>query len=303
MNKTRKWGLIDMALITLKTQALTVTLDSVGAVLHSIKANGGEYLWQGDPTYWKRRDANLFPYVGRLTDGKYIYRGREYPMTIHGFCIGTEFAIEDRSETAVSFLLADSPERLDCYPFAFRFRVSYRLEGSRIIKTCTVENRDEKTMHFGLGGHPGFNVPLCGEGAFADWYLEFSRPCDPVRVDLDPENYRFAGTYSPFPLTDGRRIPLTHALFDFDAVVLGGVDRTVSLKSEKSTHSVTVSFPDMPFVGFWHAPHTDAPYVCIEPWVSLPSHSAYVEDLEKQEHLIALPAGETYVNTMTIDIR
>ena len=292
-----------MALITLQNDALTVTLDSCGAVLHSIRANGGEYLWQGDAAYWKRRDANLFPYVGRLTDGKYIYRGREYPMTIHGFCIGTEFEVASRSETAVSFLLTDSPERLACYPFAFCFRVSYRLEKNRIVKTCTVENRDEKTMHFGLGGHPGFNVPLFGEGDFTDWYLEFSRPCQPFRVDFDPENYRITGSTQPFALEGGTKLPLTHALFDLDAVVLGNIDRTVSLRSEKSARSVTVCFPDMPFVGFWHAPHTDAPYVCIEPWVSLPSHSAYVEDLEKQDHLIALAAGETYVNTMTIEIR
>lgn len=292
-----------MALITIQNAQLAVTLDSVGAVLHSIRANGGEYLWQGDAKYWKRRDANLFPYVGRLTDGKYTYRGREYPMTIHGFCIGTEFAVESCAEDRVSFVLTDSPERLACYPFAFAFHVAYVLDGSRIVKTCTVENRGADTMHFGLGGHPGFQVPLLGAGDFTDWYLEFSQPCEPVRVDLDPENYRFAGTYSPFPLTDGRRIPLTHALFDLDAVVLGNVDRTLSIKSGRSAHSVTVSFPDMPFVGLWHAPHTDAPYVCIEPWVSLPSHSAYVEDLETQEHLIALPAGRSYVNTVTIDIR
>ena len=34
--------------------------------------------------------------------------------------------------------------------------------------------------------------------------------------------------------------------------------------------------------------------VCIEPWVSLPSHSAFVEDITKQAHLIHLNAGDTY---------
>ena len=48
----------------------------------------------------------------------------------------------------------------------------------------------------------------------------------------------------------------------------------------------------MGFLGLWHAPKTDAPYVCVEPWVSLPSHSAYVEDFAKQEHLISLNAGK-----------
>lgn len=84
--------------------------------------------------------------------------------------------------------------------------------------------------------------------------------------------------------------------------MLGNVSRELTLRSSKSSRSVTVSFPDMPFVGLWHAPKTDAPYVCIEPWVSLPSHSAFVEDFAKQAHMIHLPAGETYRNEMTITL-
>ena len=78
--------------------------------------------------------------------------------------------------------------------------------------------------------------------------------------------------------------------------------RQVSIKSSKSSRSVTVEYPHMPFLGLWHAPKTDAPYVCIEPWVSLPSHSTYIEDLETQEHLIALESGKTYENVITITL-
>lgn len=291
-----------MALTTIQNDHLTVVLDSTGAVLHSIVRDGTEYLWQGDARYWKRRDANLFPYVGRLTDGKYIYNGKEYPMGTHGFCIGTEFAPETQTSDSASFVLTDSEERRAAYPFRFAFRVAYRLDGARIVKKCTVENRGDETMYFGLGGHPGFNVPLAGDGEFSDWQLEFSEPCSPMRVDLDEATYRLAGTEHAFPLKDGKILPLTHSLFDLDAVVLGGTARTVTLKSAKSAHSVTVAFPGMPFVGFWHAPHTDAPYVCIEPWVSLPSHTDFIEDITRQAHIISLAPDKTYENTLTIDI-
>ena len=254
-----------MNLYTLHNDTLTVALDACGAVLHSIVKDGAEYLWQGNARYWARRDANLFPYVGRLTDGHYLLDGKTYP-------------------------------------FHFTFHVCYTLRGNQIRKTCLVENRDSRKMYFGIGGHPGFNVPLNGEGSFEDWELDFAEPCQPVRVDMDPANYRLAGTESPCPLKNGRTIPLTHALFDLDAVVLGNVSRELTLRSSKSSRSVTVSFPDMPFVGLWHAPKTDAPYVCIEPWVSLPSHSAFVEDFAKQAHMIHLPAGETYRNEMTITL-
>ena len=291
-----------MNLYTLHNGTLTVTLDSCGAVLHSIVKDGAEYLWQGNAKYWARRDANLFPYVGRLTDGQYLLDGKIYPMTIHGFCIGTDFAVTEQTETSVCFTLTDNEKTLSMYPFHFAFHVRYALEGNRIVKTCLVENRDTRMMYFGIGGHPGFNVPLGGDGSFEDWSLTFAEPCHPQRIDMDPANYRLAGTVSPFPLRDDRTIPLTHPLFDLDAVVLGDVSRTLCLHSDKSSRSVTVSFPQMPFVGLWHAPKTDAPYVCIEPWVSLPSHSAYVEDFAKQEHLIHLPAGETYRNEMVITL-
>lgn len=291
-----------MKLYTIHNDALTVTVDACGAVLHSIVKDGAEYLWQGDAKYWARRDANLFPYVGRLTDGQYLLDGKTYPMTIHGFCIGTDFDVTEQTETSICFTLTENEKTLSMYPFRFAFHVRYALEGSRIVKTCLVENRDNRVMYFGIGGHPGFNVPLGGDGSFEDWSLTFAEPCHPQRIDMDPANYRLAGTESPFPLKGDRTIPLTHPLFDLDAVVLGNVSHTLRLHSDKSSRSVTVSFPQMPFVGLWHAPKTDAPYVCIEPWVSLPSHSAYVEDFAKQEHLIHLPAGETYRNEMVITL-
>lgn len=292
-----------MKLITIENPELTVILDTEGAVLHSIRKDGLEYLWQGDPTYWKRRDANLFPYVGRLTEGKYLLDGKTYPMTIHGFCIGTDFQVTAQTATSVRFTLEDSPETLSMYPFRFAFHVCYELKGSCIVKTCLVENRDTREMYFGIGGHPGFQVPLGGVGSFTDWQLVFSHACCPTRIDFDPSNYRLAGTTRPYPLEGDTSIPLTHDLFDLDAVVLEDMARTVTICSPLSERSVTVSYPDMPFLGLWHAPKTDAPYVCIEPWVSLPSHSAYVEDLARQEHLIHLSAGETYRNTMTITLK
>ncbi len=291
-----------MSLLTIHNDHLTVTLDSCGAVLHSIQYDSCEYLWQGDPTYWRRRDAQLFPYVGRLTEGVYTYQGKQYPLSTHGFCIGTEFAVGETTGTSVEFVLTDSEQTMAQFPFHFVFRVIYSLQDNKIVKTCLVENKDEKKMHFGIGGHPGFNVPLNGEGEFTDWYLEFGQESQPVRMDLDPENYRFAGTQQPFPLEHGKVIPLTHSLFDLDAVVLGQMPRTITIKSEKSRRSVTVEYPHMPFLGLWHAPKTDAPYVCIEPWVSLPSHSTYIEDLETQAHLIALEAGKTYENVTTITL-
>ena len=78
--------------------------------------------------------------------------------------------------------------------------------------------------------------------------------------------------------------------------------RQITLASEKGKKKIQVSYPNMAYLGLWHMPHTDAPYICIEPWSSLPSRKGVIEDLEKQENLIALEAGDVYVNGWEITV-
>ena len=99
-----------------------------------------------------------------------------------------------------------------------------------------------------------------------------------------------------------KRISLRHDLFDEDAIILKNMAREVSLRSKVSSHSVTVSYPKMPYLGIWHWPHTDAPYVCIEPWSSLPSRQDVVEELSCKSDLVQLESGCVYDNTWTITI-
>ena len=50
---------------------LSVEISSKGGELRSIQdAEGKEYLWQGDVASWTDRGPNLFPYIGRMTDGQ-----------------------------------------------------------------------------------------------------------------------------------------------------------------------------------------------------------------------------------------
>ena len=56
----------------------------------------------------------------------------------------------------------------------------------------------------------------------------------------------------------------------------------------------------MPYLGVWHIPCTDAPYVCIEPWCSLPSASGTVTVLEEKPDLLTLAPQEIYRNHWSI---
>ena len=77
-------------------------------------------------------------------------------------------------------------------------------------------------------------------------------------------------------------------MFDNDANVLKNMARRVTLCSAKTNHSVTVPYPQMPYLGIWYMSYTDAPYVCIEPWASLPSRQDVVEELSCESNLIIL---------------
>ena len=170
--------------------------------------------------------------------------------------------------------------------------------------TYQVENHDGKTMYFGIGGHPGFLVPMEDGLNFEDYYLEFGGQKEydtPVKIGISPTCF-VDGKDTPYPLTDGNKIPLKHSLFDDDAIVLTHMPKTVSIKSDKGERRVTVSYPDMDYVGFWHATRSEAPYVCIEPWSSLPSRQDIVEDLSTQPGLKSVQSGGVYRNSWSVEI-
>lgn len=286
---------------TISNSHLTVTVSEQGAELQSIRDSDGiEYLWQGDPKYWADRALNIFPYVARLTQGQYELDGQRYAMGIHGIALYERFQLTDQTATRLVFTLTDTPETYASYPRHFVFRVSYTLNDSMLQTTYTVENHDERTMYFGLGGHPGFQVPLVREKRFEDYRLRFSLPCRPRRVGFTEACF-LDGTDAPFQLEQDRLLPLRHALFDADAIVLKNMARAVTLEADEGP-CITVCYPDMPYLGIWHMPKTDAPYVCIEPWSSLPSTQDKIAVLEEQEDLLRLEAGKTYENSWEIII-
>ena len=157
-------------------------VSDLGAELQSVKKDGCEYLWNGDAAYWAERSPLLFPYVGRFTDGKYLLDGREYEMNIHGFARKLVYHVLYREEDMITFELRDSEETFKVYPYHFILQVSYELQDNEIVITYRVSNCTKETMYFGIGGHPGFQVPLEDGLEFSDYYLEFGGVSRPERV-------------------------------------------------------------------------------------------------------------------------
>jgi len=291
-----------MEMNTIRSPELQVVISPLSAELMSIKdSDGVEYLWQGSSPYWNRRAINLFPYIGRLTDGSYLYNGKLYKMNIHGFLPDSIMTVESASESSVCFFLQETRETLESYPFSFELRISYALAGTKIDISFYVHNTGNERMFFGIGGHPGFNVPLEQGLTFGDYCIEFTEKCTPMLVGMSEKCFP-NGLDTDFPLPDGKTIPLSHELFDNDAIILQDACREVTLKSNKGRKSLAVASPGMPYIGFWHDPKTEAPFVCIEPWTSLPSRDGVVEDIARQPGLIGLEPGDRYINKWSITI-
>ena len=240
-------------LITIDNGALELTVDTLGAQMMSLKRHGTEYLWQGDSAYWGDRAPILFPFIARLTNDSYKFQGKVYPMTIHGFANASEFAVAKKSADALVLELCSSEKTRVHYPIDFVLQVIFRLEGDTLYTTYRVENKSDVTMPFGIGGHPGFKVPVDENERFEDYYLEFSLECQPDRVGFTPAVY-LSGHDEAYPLEADKRIDLRHDLFDEDAIILKNMAREVTLRSKASSHSVTVSYPKMPYLGIWHWP-------------------------------------------------
>ncbi len=285
---------------TIKDESLQVTVSDRGAELQSIQAaDGTEYLWQGDPDFWEEKAPNIFPYVARLTQGTYLLDGEPYNMQIHGLVKYRTLRPEAQSEQSITFRLDSDEQTREQYPFAFVYRITYSLSGSSLDITASVENPGNKRMFFGLGGHPGFRVPLEDDLTFEDYYLEFESVSRPSLIGFTDSCF-VNGKDTEYPLEGGKRIPLRHSLFDRDALVLKNMPKCVKLASEKGSRSVMLRYPDFPYLGLWHKPKAEAPYVCIEPWTSLPSRDGIVEDLACQSDLIGLDAGKVYRNSWQI---
>lgn len=286
----------------IQNEFLTVTAIEMGAELQSVRSSDGtEYLWQGDATYWGGHAPNLFPYVARLWQGAYRMDGEEYHLPIHGFAPTSRFELVQKSDICMVFELCDSENTLEQYPRRFAFRLIYELKENELGVTYEVQNYDEKTMYFGLGGHPGFNVPLEEGVRFEDYRLRFAEKCAPMRVSFSADCF-VEGEDTKFTLEEGTMLPLRHEMFDDDAIVLRDMAREVVLEAPGSAKKVLVSYPDMPYLGIWHRPKSDAPYVCIEPWMSLPAQRGEITAFEKQADLIRLESGKTYTNRWTIAI-
>ena len=95
-----------------------------------------------------------------------------------------------------------------------------------------------------------------------------------------------------------------YSLIDNDAYIFdhGQVEKVAICYPDKTPY-VTIECKGFPSVGVWSKPKTDAPYICLEPWIGRVDNKGFTGELpEKFEEQCAQP-GESFeaVYTITVD--
>ena len=287
---------------TLENGILKITVAERGAELKSITSlkDGTEYLFDGDPTWWKYSSPVLFPIVGKLVNNKYRAEGKEFTLPGHGFGRTSDFWLNDATDDTLTFALESNAATLKVYPYKFRLEISFKLIGNEIKAFWKVANIDDQEIYFSIGAHPALSCPIAYRENFEDCYLKFNKPEKSSRIVLSA-----SGTLSHerIPTLDGTELPLTYDLFKGDAIVFDDLKSDeVSICSRKSSKSITVRAKNFPSWGFWTPAQGGAPFICIEPWHGHADYEDFTGELKDKEGIIKLAVGATFETEMSFII-
>lgn len=279
---------------------LTIKINEHGAELCSIKdSNGKEYLWQADPTYWKRHSPVLFPIVGSVWNGEFKAEGKTYKMSQHGFARDSDFELVNKNENEITYALQYNEKTLEAYPYRFRLEIGYHLQDKTIKVMWKVINLDDKNIYFQIGAHPAFYYPNYGEDGERGFF----------RFDIKDEmRYLKIGEKACASLQehieklDNHDLKLDVHTFDIDTFIVHDSQlKKVSLLDKNKNPYLSLTF-NAPVVGLWSPPTKNAPFVCIEPWYGRCDRENFTSEFKDRDNVNMLKVGESFSAEYTISI-
>ena len=276
-----------MSTHSLENAYLRLTVADAGAELISVldKARQTERIWTGDAAIWNRHAPLLFPFVGRVVNGRYRVGGKEYPMkTQHGFARDMDFACTEETADSVTHCLTATDATRAVYPFDFRLTVKHTLADRRLRVAWTVENLGyNEPMYFSIGGHPGFLLPkgirkedalLLFPGAEELSYISAS----PAGFALH-EKKTLTGSVVPYQSD----IPDTW-IFE------NGQVRQVGIATPDGQPWVMMDCGQFPMLAVWANPK--GPFICLEPWFGRTDDEGFDGEISQKPGIQRLKRGE-----------
>lgn len=285
---------------------LKVGVADHGAELSSIydKEKGHEVIWTADPKYWKRHAPVLFPFVGKVNGGQYRYRGKSYPMGQHGFARDMDFTLVSATDNEITYVLGSDAQTRAKYPFDWKLTITHRLEGRTLtVQWQVTDTSDSEDLYFAIGGHPAFNVPADPGQKKSDYWLYFDGVDRADYILIDPEAEAADPEHPQTLSTDGGYVKITDTLFDNDAFIFdNGEIQKVALCYPDKTPYVSMDLTGCPSLGVWSKPHSDAPFVCLEPWIGRVDNKGFAGELPEKFGEQHLTPGAVFNASYTITI-
>ena len=146
-------------------QGCTATIaPEKGATVVSLTRDGEEYLYRDEQNLRSSERPRcgipfLFPIFGRLKEGRFSWKGREYPMEIHGFAHTSAWRAEQQRSDRLVLSLEHNAQTWSQYPFAFRMELTFQVREGSLIIHPSLRNQGREPMPFQYGFHPYFLTP------------------------------------------------------------------------------------------------------------------------------------------------
>lgn len=273
---------------------LKIQTKKLGAELTSIQCDGKEMLFQGkeilDDTgnpYWKRQAPVLFPIVGQLKDSKTQIEGNLYEMKQHGFARDMEFEEISKAENKHHYVLKYNEDTLKRYPYKFELHIIYEIVENTLIVKYEVKNIDDKTIYFGLGGHPAFNCDYSNE----EYEIVFPQE---ENIEILKLKNGLVDIKKAQNILVDKRIYLKEDTFDNDAVIMKNIkSNTIILQNKKTNKKILeFDFTEFPYLALWSK--RGAPFVCIEPWQNTADRIDSTQVYKDKENIIKLEKNNMF---------
>lgn len=284
---------------TISNGILTVSILSKGAELSSLKTKTMEYLWQANPEYWPRHAPILFPIVGPLKDGEYIYKNKKYTMAQHGFARDYDFKVIEKHKNSIVLEQKATDETKEIYPFNYTLQVHYTLKNKQLKVEYVVKNPSSDVMYFSIGAHPAFNCPFEAGQKRSDYQLVFDKKLSPKNKDKDGSFYveKYDAVFNEPGILD-----LPDSRFDDGSLCFNPnpFSKVTFVHKPSGKKYLSVAFKNYPYLGIWSAGHS--PFVCIEPWQGIADNANHDKDFTKKEGILKLDPGKIFTCSFTVEV-
>lgn len=283
-------------IITIKNDSLEVNISTLGAEIVSVKKNGEEKIWQGDPKVWNGHAPILFPRCGCVWNGFYTLSGNRYEIGAHGFARKMEYQVVAEEKTQATFLLESNDDTQKAYPFNFKFRVMFKLNGDTLGIYYIVENHGDSTMYYNVGCHEAFITQNYVDG----YFVKFDKEYDELDNSLLKDNFISLKTNKIKVGDEG--VNLAEFFIpenDGDSIIFEDItSKRLSLfKGDKEL--VSIYYQDFDHLVLWT--EGGANFIAIEPWNGLPDVYGCDNQLETKKSISKLDAksSKTFYHSIT----